>query len=194
MALVGWRTEPRGESVDRDDVAETREREAPKDAEAREREARDDSEPALVDWYFFGHQTLGFSYGRVDGGFAFMKPTPGEANQSRQFETPRWLTDGGRRGHRGGRVLVYALVDASSPGSLPRSVTLHYCLGGPWREAPMEIDLRRVRPRFVAAVQSTTATTEISYYFVARSGAGVERRAPLTAPVETYRHDIREDD
>ncbi len=51
---------------------------------------------------------------------------------------------------------------------------------------------RRVQARSVS--EKLGATDEISYYFVARTDAGAERRAPLTAPVEIYRHGIREDD
>ena len=188
VALVGRLPEPTEEPVHRDTALDDSE-----DAEARERDARADDEPRLLDFYFFGHQSPGFSYGRVGRGFAFLKPTPGEANGTLAFEPPKLLADGGCRGHRNGQVRIAALIDASSPGRIPESVTLHYSFGGPWREVPMTTDAENTPLRLAATLKTTVATTEISYYFIARTSAGIERPAPLTAPLETYRHSIEAD-
>ncbi len=156
-----------------------------------------------IDWYFYGRQTEGFSYGRSGPGasFGFMRPTPGRENSPQLLEPPPLLSDGGVGFTADRATAVNALI--SSPaggGSLPRmTFTLHYLREGKWEEAPMSLggittgEGGQAWARAKAILPEGVDVDGLRYHFTARSPEGLERFAPLTAPRDAYLFRVKDD-
>ena len=120
-------------------------------------------------------------------GFGFLKPTPGKKNDRETFRPPPLIADGGVTWKDGRPENVTAIVTDICPGEPSQSVTLHYSMAGRWRQVAMQLEAPGKPRRAVATIEQADRVNEILYYFAARAGNGLERRAPLTAPTETYR-------
>ncbi len=152
----------------------------------REREER------ILDFYFYGRQTPGFSYGRLGDGFSFLKPTPGSTNSSPSFQPPPLLANGGAK-RMGDSLEVTVVVTGICSKEIPREIQLHYRSGENWKQVPLKIEAAgadREAWGILALARGTIPAGDVSqefeYYFVARSPAGLERFAPLTAPRDAY--------
>ncbi len=216
VALLGPVVERRGddgksERVERDrrDDEPTRdERELDEDRERSGRHDDDDRDRAIVyDWYVYGRQSPGFSYGRTKAGFGFLEPTPGRDNARNAQLAPPVMTNGELRGRRGESDELEVRVNLEDwvPADRIAALTLHCRVSGrggesEWREIEMPIPaVTPTKPgsgRVTAAVKLPLddSMRVVGYYFVARSPQGVERVAPLGAPRAVYRAKIRSAD
>ena len=149
-------------------------------------------EREVVDAYFHSHQTRGYSYGRLESGFGFMKPTPGATNTGPLLRAPKLLADGGIRMVGGHRMVITARVSDALPGEPPESVTVHYFFVDRWRQKTMRLEGGASSGPGLATVklQAHGLASRVFYYFVARGPNGIERRAPLDAPAGFYVRDL----
>lgn len=144
------------------------------------------------DAFFFGRPDPEHAYGRVEGGFAVLEPTPGRQNSRRALARPPLLSDGGVERKGDGTVTVSATL-LPLEGSAPiERLVIRTSTGVEWSENEMVIDpVGPAATRASARLRVHPEAREIRYYFTAHGEGGTERRAPLTAPAQVYVHRLQ---
>jgi hypothetical protein len=134
------------------------------------------------DWYFYGRQTAGFSYGRAGSGFGFMNPSPGSANSARIFLAPPLMISPTveKRKDSAWFEIQFSKV---LPSAVPKEIVMMIRSdNGRSFEVPMNLEVDKA----TAEIALTDVGTQIEYYFIARSAIGIERAAPLTGSAFPY--------
>jgi hypothetical protein len=138
----------------------------------------------LADAVFYGHQTEGRSYGRLEKdrwGFQ-ARPTPGEANAAEAGpEPPSWKFSWGIEAAKDDGFLAYL-----KPGGKVKEALL--AIRMPEREdfelRPMAWDGQAFR--YQAELPRLEGDPSLPFYFLVRSEGGIERTYPLTGSELTF--------
>lgn len=162
----------------------------------RETDRGEEGRAPRLDWYYYGAQTPGFSYGRAGGGFGFLRPSPRRPNGELPLRPAPLVSDGGIVWEPGSPGRVTARLIRVPAHAAVEAVQLHYRRREtePWKSLPMEVKgVKGSGPsgspagmRAEAALPASLEPGPLEYYFGVRSPDGIERTGPLTAPRHTY--------
>lgn len=137
------------------------------------------------DALFYGHQTAGFSLGRVgeDGAWGFLAdPTPGEANRGPVAAPPPWRYRWQIEAEKAGGLTLSVRPRGDVAG-----VRLMMRFPDSARFVPHDLQWSESKFRYELTLPRVDPDQDYPFYFLARSADGVERPYPLTGPELTFR-------